>query len=114
VQSRYLAACTGSAAVTGEAILGITDLRIYQNDADGRLREGMRLHPDGRLELLQDSDPAASAWEDVGWRVADGTLYYITQHVGHLHPDGTERTGTTRSARRRRCRATCSRWQAST
>ena len=93
---RYLVACTGAPAVvpvSGEVLLGITDLKFYQNDKLGHPKQGMHLHADGRLEYVseQDPDPSSWSWQDGGWVVADGTLYYLTQHVGHLLPDGEYR-----------------------
>jgi hypothetical protein len=85
--------CTGerpTMPVSGEDLLGIADLKFYQDDKDGRSRAGMHLHRDGRLEVfsVQDADPSRWAWEDAGWVVADGTVYYVTQRVDHVLPDG--------------------------
>ncbi len=94
MNGRYAASCTGGPTTTvpviDEQLLGVADLTIYQNDKDGRSRPGMRLHRDGRLEIfsVQDPDPSRWVWEDAGWVVADGTLYYVTQDVDHVGPDG--------------------------
>jgi hypothetical protein len=91
-----LAACGGhpppakspEPAATTSSTLAIHDLSFYAKD-----ELGLKLHADGRIEMLvkhsEGGKPAESTWTDIGVLHVDGTIVAKDGKTGALQADGS-------------------------